>query len=108
MEQNIPEADAICKIVETHDGYVLVDNGAKLVKTDMQGNVQWARKYGESRRFFKSAIQTRDGGYTIADNEIIFSPELDYAAWIVKTDAAGNMEWNFKYKPEGKTAKPHI
>lgn len=103
--KNIPEAGTIYKIVETNDGYVLVDNGAKLVKTDLQGNVQWTGKYGESGHFFKSAIQTSDGGYIIAGNEIIFGPELDYTAWIVKTDAAGNMECNFKYKPEGKNSK---
>ncbi|MEM2281386.1 MAG: hypothetical protein QXZ68_05295 [Candidatus Bathyarchaeia archaeon] len=84
---------------------MLIDHGVKVVKTDALINVEWVRKCGESEHFFISASQTRDGGCIISGFERIPGPVLDYTAWIVKVDANGNVEWDFKYKPEGRNSK---
>jgi hypothetical protein len=92
-------------LVKTKDsGYLLVGSAvvgsAWLVKTDSQGNMQWTNKYGINGTMnfnvFSSAVQTRDGGYVVAGATY---PIYDGLAWIVKTNASGNMEWNVTYEP---------
>jgi len=92
-------------LVKTKDGgYLLVGSAvvgsAWLVKTDSQGNIQWTNKYGINGTMnfnvFSSAVQTRDGGYVVAGATY---PIYDGLAWIVKTSASGNMEWNATYEP---------
>jgi hypothetical protein len=69
-----------------------------LVKLDSNGNIQWQklywRKCGEG---VNSLLQTKDGGYITAGFE--FSDDLPGTyglggdGWVVKFDAAGNVEW---------------
>jgi hypothetical protein len=62
-----------------------------LVKTDVNGIVQWNKTYGGSQTdVAHSIIQVGDGGYVLAG-------ETGGSAWVVRTDSQGNMEWNGTY-----------
>jgi hypothetical protein len=86
--------DYATSLVETSDGgYALAGRTESfgqgeedfwLVKTDADGTMQWNRTYGgpNSEKLY-SMVQTSDGGYALAGDELF-----------VKTDAYGNMEWN--------------
>jgi len=70
-----------------------------LVKTDSVGNVQWNKTYGESNDygdFGCSVVQTEDGGYAVVG---LLGSYGGYRPWLVKTDFAGNMQWNKTYAP---------
>jgi hypothetical protein len=68
-----------------------------LVKTDAQGNIQWNQTYGgEDMDRPYSLVQTSDGGFALAGETKSFGAgKFDF--WLVKTDGAGNMEWNQTY-----------
>ena len=67
-----------------------------LVKTDSSGNMMWNRTYGgQFDDEGHALIQTLDGGYAVAGNTAFASGNED--AWLVKTDSAGNMQWNQTY-----------
>jgi hypothetical protein len=101
-------ADFFCSVVETSDGgYALagwttlssanVDYDFWLVKTDEYGNMEWNKTYGgtgDDRAF--SLVEASDGGYVLAGRTESFSAGNE-DAWLVKTDAYGNMEWNKTY-----------
>jgi hypothetical protein len=68
-----------------------------LIKTDANGNIQWAKTYGGARddRAF-SVQQTSDGGYIVAgETESFGAGERDI--FLIKTDAKGNMQWAKTY-----------
>jgi hypothetical protein len=67
------------------------------VKTDAYGNVEWNHTYGGAHNaVVYSLIVTSDGGYAIAGARA--SKEvIQFDAWLAKTDAYGNMEWNKTY-----------
>jgi hypothetical protein len=58
--------------------------------------MEWDQTYGgaigDSAR---SVVRTSDGGYALAGRTWSFGIESD--CWLVKTDSAGNMEWNQPY-----------
>lgn len=111
--------------VQTTDGgYVLAGNtrsygegasDAWLVKTDSHGIMLWNRTYGGAGLvtlrsgagdvlvssdgagydFAYSLIQTSDGGLAFAGKTLM--PNNYALAWLVKMDAAGNVEWNQTY-----------
>jgi hypothetical protein len=68
-----------------------------LAKTDALGNKEWERTFGDSHseRGF-SVQQTQDGGYIIAGEawSSSYSQGMDKDAWLIKTDASGNKEWD--------------
>ena len=67
---------------------------AWLIKTDAGGNKEWDRTFGGTADDGASAIQqTSDGGYAIAGYTNSYGPRQP-AAWLIKTDAAGNKEWD--------------
>jgi hypothetical protein len=68
-----------------------------LVKTDASGNMQWSKTYGGTSWDMTSAlVQRSDGGYTLAGATWSFGAgNADF--WLVKTDAAGTMQWNQTY-----------
>ena len=75
---------------------------AWLIKTDATGNTLWNKTYGGTGTENANAmVQTTDGGYAF------FSPTTSFAvgggqdAWLVKTDAIGNMQWNKTYGGAG-------
>jgi len=58
---------------------------------------EWNRTYGGAYDDFAySVVQTSDGGYAIAGNTYSFGAGAS-DAWLIKTDAAGNMQWNKTY-----------
>jgi uncharacterized UPF0146 family protein len=61
-----------------------------LIKTDANGNVQWAKTYGETRYDYAFSVQqTSDGGYIVAGVNSFGAG--DYDIFLVKTDANGNI-----------------
>jgi hypothetical protein len=68
-----------------------------LVRTDSSGNVQWNKTYGGiSTDYAFSVVQTGDGGYALAGYTNSYGAGYtDF--WLVKTDSAGNMQWNKTY-----------
>ncbi|MBK7886631.1 MAG: T9SS type A sorting domain-containing protein [Bacteroidetes bacterium] len=72
-----------------------------IVKTDASGVVQWQNTIGGSLSDYLNAIlQTVDGGYILSGTSLSGSSgnksefnlgDKDY--WIVKTDTAGNIQW---------------
>ena len=68
-----------------------------LVKTDADGNMEWNMTYGgTSLDQTYLVFATPDGGYAMGGTTMSFGAGgLDL--WLVKTDAAGNMQWNKTY-----------
>jgi hypothetical protein len=68
-----------------------------LVKTDASGAIQWNRTYGGTNwDEAYCTIQTSDGGYAVGGSTGSFGAGA-YDFWLVKTDTAGNMQWNETY-----------
>jgi len=98
-------------IIQTSDGgYAISGNTASsgaggadywLVKTDAAGNMQWNKTYGGALGESEDAMcQTSDGGYALAGYTMSFGAgNQDF--WLVKTDAAGIMQWNKTYGGTG-------
>jgi uncharacterized delta-60 repeat protein len=65
-----------------------------LVKTNVDGAVQWSKTYGgTSDDFTYSVVQTGDGGYALAGYTNSFGAgSSDF--WLVKTNMSGTMQWN--------------
>jgi predicted secreted protein len=94
-------------LVQTGDGsYALAGGTASfgaglgdfwLVKTDVNGNMQWNKTYGGNYNDVAYALaQTGDGGYALAGYSTSFGAGLgDF--WLVKTDVSGNAQWNKTY-----------
>jgi hypothetical protein len=102
------ETDVAEALVQTGDGgYALAGNtmsfGAGyadswLVKTDSSGNMQWNRTYGGAGIDVAEAlVQTGDGGYALAGGTIFSFGSNSVDAYLVKTDASGNLVWNKIY-----------
>ncbi len=72
-------------------------NDAWLIKTDANGVMQWNRTYGgNSTDMGYDLVQTGDGGYTFVGYTSSFGAGGN-DAWLVRTDANGNMLWNKTY-----------
>jgi uncharacterized delta-60 repeat protein len=67
-----------------------------LIKTDANGNLQWAKTYGGTDWDESYSVQqTSDGGYILAVWTNSFSPGGNFA--IIKTNASGNVQWAKNY-----------
>jgi hypothetical protein len=99
--------DDAWSIKETTDGYLVLAGwttsfGAGsgdfwLIKTDQYGNMLWNKTYGGG--LFEAAYcvqQTSDAGFALLGSTYSFGDGgADF--WLVKTDAAGNEQWNKTY-----------
>jgi hypothetical protein len=81
-------------------GYVLAghkrpavgDFDGWLIKTDDEGTMEWSQSFGGAPWDQPEAVVlTADGGYALAGLSRSYGPWNQ--AWLVKTDAAGNQEW---------------
>ena len=74
-----------------------------LLKLDSTGNTQFAQTYLPSGSIsdlnIAGAQQTSDGGYAFA-GYYFQNTIYDERAWMVKTDASGNVQWNKIYGPD--------
>ena len=88
-------------VQQTSDGgYILVgytdsfgagDYDIFLIKTDANGNIQWAKTYGGTNKDGATSVQqTSDGGYILAGWTYSFSAD-GAGIFLIKTDARGNV-----------------
>ena len=103
--------DAMDMVLTIDGGYLITGStlsfgaggeDAWLVKTDADGNLLWNKTYGGTGDdVAHPVIQTGDGGYVfsgVTNSSGSGSPD----AWLVKTDADGNMLWNKTYGGTGE------
>lgn len=84
------------------DGDVTANHGGNdywVIKLNATGNIQWQKTFGGSGEDISRQIEnTADGGYVItgysnsADGDVTGN-HGDYDYWIIKLDAAGNLQW---------------
>ena len=68
-----------------------------LVKTDSFGKIEWNHTYGGADwDRASSLVAISDGGYVIAGSTYSYSEGFG-DAWLIKTDADGNLEWTKIY-----------
>ncbi len=105
--------DVVRSLVKTSDeGYALAgytysfgsgNEDFWLIKTDKYGNMEWNQTYGGgSHDIARSLIETSDGGYALTGFTQSFGTGQAHC-WLVKTDAAGNIQWNHTYGKEDTT-----
>jgi len=100
MQWNQTYGGLVYSVIQTKDGgYALagvISLDFLLVKVDVGGNVQWNGTYGGTdHESASSVVQTNDGGYALAGIKGLEPPLGDF--WLVRTDAAGNMQWSKTY-----------
>ena len=81
----------------TTDSYGAGSWDSYLLKTDVNGVLQWSKAYGlsgEDRA--QAARQTNDGGYILCGRSNSFGSG-GYDATLQKTDASGNLQWTKGY-----------
>ncbi|MFZ8835397.1 MAG: hypothetical protein ACO2O5_14570, partial [Candidatus Caldipriscus sp.] len=70
---------------------------AFLIKTDSNGNVEWAKTYGGTNYDIAYSVQqTSDGGYIVAGYTYSFGAG-GWDAFLIKTDSNGNVQWAKTY-----------
>jgi hypothetical protein len=106
-----PLNESACVVWPTNDGgYALAcitnsygagGHDAWLLKTDANGNLQWNKTYGGTGEDMAwIVLQTADGGYLLGGSTASFGAG-SHDAWLIKTDANGNMLWNKTYGAAG-------
>ncbi len=81
------------------DGKALAVSDYWLAKISADGELQWNRTFGGSMEDLGQAlIQTADGGYALTGNAMSSDGDASnnegfHDNWILKLDAAGNLEW---------------
>jgi hypothetical protein len=103
----VTDDDLAYSVQQTSDGGYIVagstwsfgtdDWDIFLIKTDANGNIQWAKTYGGTDYDWAYSVQqTSDGGYIVAGFTDSFG-----AGWedifLIKTDANGNVMWAKTY-----------
>jgi hypothetical protein len=93
-------------VIQTSDGGYAIAGGSNsfgassdmwLVKTDSVGTLLWSKTYGGTGGDGAlSVIQTSDRGFALAGSTSSYGAG-NYDFWLVKTDWAGNPQWNKTY-----------
>jgi hypothetical protein len=79
-----------------------------LIKTDANGNVQWAKTYGGTDWDWANSVQqTSDGGYIVAGVTLSFGAGYS-DLFLIKTDANGNIIWAKTYGGTGYDAASSV
>lgn len=97
--------DEAFSLVEASDGGYALAGSTQLtnstdfwlVKTDEFGNMEWNHTYGgpgEDVEIARALVEASDGGYVLTGTAESVGDSVVDSFWLVKTDAAGNMEWN--------------
>ncbi|MCD4665668.1 MAG: gliding motility-associated C-terminal domain-containing protein [Bacteroidales bacterium] len=77
-----------------------------LVKTDEQGNIQWAKTYGGyGEEFIGNVISTNDGGYAICGSTTTYG-NGPRDLFIIRIDGVGNLIWASTYGGDGSEEIP--
>jgi hypothetical protein len=88
---------AIGGFIDSFNGSAYAPYDFWLVKTSSSGVLQWSQTYGgASEEIARSVVQTADGGYALGGYTESYGAGAQ-DCWLVKTDSAGNMEWNVTY-----------
>ena len=78
---------------------------AWIVKTDLNGDIQWSKTFEEGKtawNYAESIKQTTDGGYIFA-GRISTDNTSSFDVWLVKTDSNGNTQWAYGRTDIGNT-----
>jgi hypothetical protein len=107
--ETIPREDTATNVIQTRDGgYALAGQTTTytslsstyeswLVKTDAQGQRQWAKTYSGPNAAGAEyrVIQASDGGFALATTEV---KDYDYTVFqLIKTDSTGQVQWRQTY-----------
>jgi hypothetical protein len=73
-----------------------------LVKTDVNGNMQWNKTYGGAGTdYVNSILSTTDGGYLLTGSTNSWGAG-GYDVNVIKTDSLGTLQWNRTYGGAGQ------
>jgi len=77
-----------------------------LIKTDVNGNMQWNKTYGGTDNdSLQTIVLTTDGGFAIGGKTNSFGAgKTDM--WLVKTDSYGNVQWSKTFGGPGDDSGP--
>ena len=102
---------------QTDDGGYIIVGGSStydtdqfdlyVIKTDILGSIEWEKTYGrEGKQYGRSVIQTSDGGFLIAAQDVPDYPEWENF-WLVKLDEYGYIEWDQEIGDEDYLERPY-
>jgi len=91
-------------VVEVADGYIFVgsisenattedDSDALIFKTDVNGNIQWFRKFGDAAQF-----ESLKSARILSSGKVLIGGSIDGKFFLMRTDINGNVEWSSGYK----------
>lgn len=100
---NIYFGDSYTGIAATNNGYILlattgtkgwgddVNGDIALIKTDLQGNQEWIKAFGSSKRDYARFLDTANDGSIIFGGQAAYPGKAASIPILCKTDAEGNI-----------------
>jgi WD40 repeat protein len=86
----------------THRSHRITPGNARLIRTDMNGNIIWERDYGgEVDAMFTSIIQAEKEGYVLLGQIAASYARAETDMYLVKVDGEGNEIWSHTYGGRG-------